>query len=422
MSARRNRLLDAINHRQPDQVPVDFGATTASGIHCSVVAELRDRLGLEKRPVRVHEPYQMLGYIEEDLREALAVDTATVMPISTYFGNAMNREWKEWRTPWGQVVLIPKSMEVETQADGSVVTFPKGDRSARPSGKMPASGYFFDALERQGEYDEDNPDPRDNAEEFVLLSDQVLADLAREAKIARDTGYAVVGILPGTGLGSASAVPAMSLANPKGVRSVADWYMALAALPEFVKGIYEIQTEVALKNLERIHRAVGDNYDVAWVCGSDFGTQQGTMIAKCTLEELFCPYYRRINAWIHQHTKWKTFKHTCGAVEPLIEPLIAAGFDILNPVQCSAAGMEPAALKKKYGDRIVFWGGGVDTQQTLPFGSPAEVREQVLERCRIFSPGGGFVFNTIHNIQALTPLDNVMALFAAVREFNAAGK
>jgi len=136
---------------------------------------------------------------------------------------------------------------------------------------------------------------------------------------------------------------------------------------------------------------------------------------------LYFPYYQRVNEWIHSHTQWKTFKHSCGAVAKFLPSFIEAGFDILNPVQCSAVGMEPEQLKANFGDRIVFWGGGVDTQRLLPFGSPAEVREQVLRRCEVFAPGGGFVFNTIHNVQAGTPVANIVAMLDAVHEFNGGG-
>jgi uroporphyrinogen-III decarboxylase len=135
-----------------------------------------------------------------------------------------------------------------------------------------------------------------------------------------------------------------------------------------------------------------------------------------TFRELWLPYYRRVNDWIHSHTKWRTFKHSCGAVSKFIPHFIEAGFDILNPVQCSAAGMDPQELKRTYGDRLVFWGGGVDTQATLPFGTPQQVREEVLRRCEVFAPGGGFVFNTVHNIQACTPVENIVAMIDAVRE------
>ena len=167
-----------------------------------------------------------------------------------------------------------------------------------------------------------------------------------------------------------------------------------------------------------MHRAVGDVVDAVFVCGTDFGTQTSAFCSVATFRELWLPYYRQLNDWIHAHTTWKTFKHSCGSVERFFASFIDAGFDIVNPVQCSAQGMEPEQLKAEYGDRIVFWGGGVDTQKTLPFGTPAEVREQVLRRCEVFAPGGGFVFNAIHNIQAGTPVANIVAMFDAVREFN----
>jgi uroporphyrinogen-III decarboxylase len=136
-----------------------------------------------------------------------------------------------------------------------------------------------------------------------------------------------------------------------------------------------------------------------------------------TFVEMYKPYYKKVNDWIHQNTSWKIFYHTCGAVEPLIADFIDMGMDILNPVQCSAAGMDPAHLKKTYGDRIVFWGGGVDTQRTLPAGTPGEVRSQVRERLETFSPGGGFVFAAIHNIVAKVPPENIIAMIDAIREF-----
>jgi uroporphyrinogen-III decarboxylase len=137
-----------------------------------------------------------------------------------------------------------------------------------------------------------------------------------------------------------------------------------------------------------------------------------------TFRTLWLPYYKRLCDWIHRNTTWKVFKHSCGSVERFYEAFIEAGIDVINPVQCSAAGMDAAYLKDKYGERLVFWGGGVDTQQVLPFGTPREVREQVLRRCEIFSRGGGFVFNAVHNVQAGTPIANIVAMIEAVKEFN----
>jgi uroporphyrinogen-III decarboxylase len=194
--------------------------------------------------------------------------------------------------------------------------------------------------------------------------------------------------------------------------------MSLNSRRDFVHRLYARQTEIALGNLERVHRRIGDAVDVVFLCGTDFGTQTSSFCSVATFRELWLPYYKQLCGWIHAHTSWKVFKHSCGSVERFFESFVDAGFDIANPVQCSARGMEPEHLKAKYGGRLVFWGGGVDTQKTLPFGTPAEVREQVLRRCEVFAPGGGFVFNAIHNIQAGTPVSNIAAMFDAVREFN----
>ena len=172
------------------------------------------------------------------------------------------------------------------------------------------------------------------------------------------------------------------------------------------------------KNLEKLNEVLGERIDVVFLCGTDFGTQTSTFCSPQTFSELWAPYYRQVNDWIHRNTGWKTFKHSCGAVETFMEHFIDVGFDIINPVQCSAAGMEPRQLKEKYGERLVFWGGGIDTQKTMPFGTPEEVREQVLERCEIFSRDGGFVFDSIHNLQALSPVENMVAMIDAVKEFN----
>jgi len=213
-------------------------------------------------------------------------------------------------------------------------------------------------------------------------------------------------------------VPAPFVKHPKGIRDITEWYISIRARPDYIHAVFSKQCEVALGNLERIHARIGDLADIAFICGTDFGTQTSAFCSVETFRDLWFPYYKQVNDWIHRNTNWKTFKHSCGSVERFIPSFIECGFDILNPVQCSAAHMEPEQLKEKYGKDLVFWGGGVDTQKTLPFGAPEEVREQVLRRCEIFAPGGGYVFNTIHNIQAGTPVENIVAMIDAVHEFN----
>jgi uroporphyrinogen-III decarboxylase len=221
----------------------------------------------------------------------------------------------------------------------------------------------------------------------------------------------------GTGFGDIAAVPATQLRRPRGIRDVEEWYASLASRQDYVYEVFDRQCEIALANLARIAPAVGDRVTVVYLTGTDFGMQMGPFVSPRTYRRLFQPFHRQINDWIHANTSWKTFIHSCGSVVDLVDDFIEAGFDILNPIQCSAVGMDPSALKQRFGGRIVFWGGGVDTQRTLPFGAPQDVREQVRDRVRAFAPGGGFVFNPIHNVQPQTPVENLLAMFEALREF-----
>lgn len=412
----REKVRLALAH-QPGPVAVDFGSTGLTGMHVSCVAALREHYGLPLHPVKVCEPYQMLGEVEDDLARVLGSDCVAANGRTTMFGFA-NEGWHEWRAPWAQVVLVPEGFRPREEASGDIYLFPEGDTSVAPSGHMPGSGYFFDAIIRQEPIDEDKLNPADNCEEFKPLGTADLDHWRREFTRVSGETRAVVSGVGGTGFGDIALVPAAFLKNPKGIRDVGEWYISLVERRDYVHQIFDYQCNVALKNLEAYALLAGDTIDVLMICGTDFGTQSSQFCSTATFDELYAPYYRRINDWIHRHTKWRTFKHSCGAVRPLIDHFIDCGFDILNPVQCSATGMEPAQLKADFGDRIVFWGGGVDTQRTLPFGTPKEVRAEVIERLSLFSPNGGFVFNTIHNIQARTPVANIVAMVDAIREFN----
>ncbi|MCJ7680078.1 MAG: methyltransferase [Candidatus Aminicenantes bacterium] len=425
----RDRIQAALQRRPSDRIPLDLGGTAVSGIHAQSVARLRDRLGLEKKPVKVIEPYQMLGEVEQDLKDILGIDTAAALSRNTMFGFP-NKDWKEVLMPWGQVVLVPGDFNTTRAEDGSLLMHPEGDTSVPPCAKMPPASYFFDALSRQDSLSEKNLNPKDNLEEFNPVSDKDLihwietvssaaAEPGKDAAGGSDRGQrAVVATFGGTAFGDIALVPGLHLKHPRGIRDVTEWYLSTLIRTDYLHRVFEGQCSIALHNLEKIHFAVGDAVDVVFICGTDFGTQDSQFCSPETFDSLYAPYYKRINEWIHDHTAWKTFKHSCGAVEPLIERFIEVGFDILNPVQISAGGMDPATLKEKYGDRIVFWGGGVDTQRTLPFGTPEEVERQVLNMCKLFSPGGGFVFNTVHNIQADVPVENIVAMINAVKRFN----
>ena len=409
----RERVNLALQHKEADRVPLDLGATTVSGMHVSAVYWLRQALGLDApgTPVKVIELLQMLGEIKLDLIEALGIDVVRLGGTGTAFGFKLEG-WKEWRTFDGTPALVPDGFNTTPEPNGDLLMYPQGDRSAQPSGKMPKGGLYFDPIFRQHPIDEDTLNVEDNLEEFGPFPNAELEHFKREAlRLYTETDRAIILNLGMFSLGDIAKVPGAMLKDPKGIRSAAEWYMSLSARRDYVYHVFERQTAINLANLERIYQAVGDCAAVAYLTGADFGTQNGPLVAPKTYRELFLPFHQQINDWVHKHTTWKTFIHSCGSVFDLIEDFIAAGFDIMNPVQCSAAHMDPEELKRKFGERITFWGGGVDTQCTLPFGSPDDVRREVRERLKLFGPGGGFVFNAVHNIQPQVPVANVLAMY-----------
>ena len=415
----RERVNFTLKHRQPDQIPMDFGGSMVTGMHVSVVYQLRQALGLDKSgtAVKVVEPYQMLGEIKPDLMDVLGIDVVGLMPPSTMFGFKLD-DWKEWVTPDGTPVLVPGKFNTDAEPNGDLLQYPEGDKTAPPSGRMPAGGFYIDAIVRQEPIDNDNLNVENNLEEFVPISDEALNHYRTQAEqLYNQTDKAIFATFPNMAFGDIAMVPATWLKHPKGIRDIEEWYISTVARRDYVYEVFERQCEVTLQNLEKLYEAVGNKVSVVFVTGTDFGTQNGPFISPQAYCDLYQTFHKKVNGWIHANTGWKTFIHSCGSIMPLIEHFIDAGFDILNPVQCSAANMDPVQLKSRFGDKIVFWGGGVDTQHTLPFGTPDEVRKQVRQRIDSFSRGGGFVFNSIHNIQAKNPVENLLAMFEAVKEY-----
>jgi hypothetical protein len=415
----RERVAKALSHQEPDRVPLDLGGSATTGMQVSSVYLLRQALQLDPpgTPVKVVEPYQMLGEIKPDLMDALGIDVVSLRSRRTMFGFP-NEGWKEWKLFDGTPVLVPEAFNTDPEPDGSILMYPEGDRSVPPSARMPQGGFYFDSLNRQEPIDESRLNPDDNLEEFGLISDDDLAYFEREAKrLYEETDKAILANFGGTAFGDIALVPAPWLKHPKGIRDVEEWYVSTVSRPQYIYRVFERQCEIALANLEKIHRVVGDRVTAVFTTGTDFGMQTGPFIAPITYRKLFKPFNAQINDWIHTHTTWKSFIHSCGSVWALLPDFVDAGFDILNPVQCSAANMDPRRLKETYGSKVTFWGGGVDTQRTLPFGTPEDVRREVRERIRTFAAGGGYVFNTIHNVQARVTKENLLALYEGVREY-----
>ena len=204
--------------------------------------------------------------------------------------------------------------------------------------------------------------------------------------------------------------------HPKGIRDVAEWYMSTVSRFDYVYEVFRRQCDFALQNFAKYYDAVGDRISVVMVTGTDFGTQNGPFMGPPAYRKLFQPFHRRMNDWVHR-------AHAVEDVHPHLRlhhgPDARPDRRRLQRLQSGAVlggDMDPRTLKEKFGGKVTFWGGGVDTQKTLPFGTPEDVRRQVRERIGVFNPGGGFVFNTIHNVQAGVPVENLLAMYAAVRE------
>lgn len=419
MLTSRERVRKTLAHQEPDNLPLDLGGCGQTGMHVSSVYKLRQALGLDTpgTPVKVIEPYQMLGEIKPDLVDALGVDVMPLAGPKTLFG-FRNEGWKPWTLFDGTPVLVPEAFNTEPEPNGSILMYPEGDHSVPPSGIMPKDGWYFDSIVRQPPLDESKLNVEDNLEEFGPISDADLAHFGQEAeRLYTQTDKAIFAVFGGIGFGDIALVPAMWLKNPKGIRDIEEWYVSTAIRKEYVYAIFERQCEIGLENLAKLHAVVGDRIDLVHTTGTDFGTQRAPFISTQSYRDLFKPFHKAINDWIHTHTSWKVLMHTDGAIMPLIPEFIEAGFDVMNPVQYTAAGMDRVTVKQRFGDSLTFWGAGVDTQKTLPFGTPDEVRAEVRENIRIFGPGGGYVFSTVHNAQPATPVENLLAMYETVAEY-----
>ena len=398
----RERVLASLSFREPDRVPIDLGGTIMSGIMAHALDRLRRHLGLAPRPVKVFELFQMLGEVEMDVVDRLGADILPVEPLAQFFG--LRREnWKPWELWDGTRVLVPGQFDVEVDAGGSWLLHTGGDPGNPVEARMPRGGFYFDMPGLTTSVPGwEPPSLAEVRREHVLGSEDIEFLQARAECLRATTDKALM-------LGAWDAL------GLSWVGSIPDFLMLMASDKAAVKDLFAVRTEVALANLEKLTAHLGESIDIIGMDGTDYGSQNAEMIAPALFEELCIPFFREQNAWVHGHTRWKTWYHSCGSITRILPMLIDAGVDIINPVQTSAAGMDPAGLKQRFGGRVVFWGGGVDTQRTLPFASPEEVAAQVRERIRIFAPGGGFVFNPIHNIQQGTPPENIVAAFDAAR-------
>jgi hypothetical protein len=406
----RERVMAAVNHRAPDRTPIDLGGMKGSGIAALAYARLKSALGLPG-PVRVSDVRSMTAEVEEPVRRRFGIDVVPLDWSTVFDAGLPSAAWVPWRLPDGTGVLLPPGTRIGARDDGGWDLL---GTDGMPSGfRMPRGGFYFDDLTFGADGDIDPRAFRPVAD----IPDDDLARFAHRAAALRDAGdEALLGWGFGVSFLGLSLVVDKSTSVAQG--KPASWAMMLLTEPETCREMMGRAVDASIRCLSLVHQAVGD-IPVAWgIAADDSGTQRGEYVRPELWAEVVKPQYARLCAWVHANTGWKTFLHSCGSVQGLIAHFVEAGIDILNPVQTSAANMEPDGLVRDFGGKIVFWGGGCDTQSVLGRASPAEVREHVRGRLETFrGRSGGFVFNQVHNIQANVPAENVIAMLDAAREF-----
>ncbi|HET6413222.1 MAG TPA: uroporphyrinogen decarboxylase family protein [Anaeromyxobacter sp.] len=411
----RERVLAAVAHREPDRVPVDLGSTPSSGISATAYARVREKLGIRGGHVRVYDVVQQLAQPEPWALDRFGVD---VVDLGRTF-NTRDDDWYDVVLASGEPAQYPVWFHPEPQADGS---WNVHHRDGTLIARMPAGAAFFD--ETCFPYADGWPadwSGLDEAMGKVLWAALVHSpwDNARRPdfwptmranalRLRAETDRAIM-VVVGCNLFEWGTF----------LRRLDNFLVDILVEPEKVEGLLDALLERHLATLAKVCEHLGDLVDLIRF-GDDLGTDQGPFMEPEVYRRLFKPRHLRLCEYTHAHSRMHTFLHSCGSIDQVLPDLIEAGFEIVNPVQTSCRGMEPERLKREFGREVVFWGGGVDTRTVLNSGSPGDVRRQVLERMEIFAKGGGYVFNTVHNILPDVPPANVLALFDAVAEFNGA--
>ena len=400
----RQRILTALNHHEPDRVPIDLGGYRSSGISAIAYPKLRAALGLEPRPVYVYDPVQQLAIVDDDVLDWAGADAIEL-------GRGFCREerwWVDWTLPDGTPCKMPVWAVPERCGNEWIFRSPRGHVMAR----MPEGSQHFDQawwpfldgeedLSRIEDLFQDHmwtgiaspPGPS-------VSSSEELAEGAR--RLRQSTDRAIIGLFGGNLLEMGQFYYRMD-----------NFLMMLAGEPERVHRFLDALVEIHMRNLEKFLGAVGPYIDIINF-GDDLGAQNRPQMSPRMYREFFKPRHAMMWARARQLAPVKVMLHCCGAVRPLLPDLIDAGLDAINPVQISCGGMDAAGLKRDFGRDLTFWGGGCDTQRILHSGTPAEVRDHVRSQVRIMAPGGGFVFQQVHNILGNVPPENMIAMYDAV--------
>jgi uroporphyrinogen decarboxylase len=404
MMTSRERVLAALGHREPDRVPVDFSGHRSSGISAIAYARLRRFLGLPERPVRVYDPIQQLAVVDPDVLDLFGVDTIEL-------GRAFSQEesaWKPWTLPDGTPCLMPAWATPERAGTDWVLR----SSSGRVIARMPEGALYFEQAHfpfAEGADLDCLPAALDECMWTAVASPPGPGEplgLAEGARRLREsTDRAVIGLFGGNLFETGQFLYRHD-----------NFFMLLAAEQREAHRFLDRLTERHLASLERFLGAVGPSIDII-LFGDDLGMQTGPQISPAMYREFFKPRHALLWQRAKELAPVKVMLHCCGGVRELLPDLIEAGLDAINPVQITCAGMDPAGLKRDFGREITFWGGGCDTRQVLPGGTPGEVKEHVRRQIETLRPGGGFVFQQVHNILADVPPENVAAMFEAAGQW-----
>jgi len=415
----KEKFIETLHHRDCGKITFDLGATKATGINASLLYRLRKAYGREE-PVKIYDTYQMLGLVDEIDAKMFGIDLLGIWSDMTVFGYR-NDEWKPWTIPDGTPALIGKSACI-TKDSNCLYMHPQGDPDASPSGCMPLKGgCYFDYIVRQEEYDEEHlnalEDYKDQLD-VMTIDEQTLEYYRKQADYYyNNTDCGIVLNAEYGNFGSTTQISGGYVKKTPGIRSTADFFMALGLYPEYVKDIFAAWTRLCIRNLELLYQAVGNKAQAVFLCGTDFGSQNSELISRGMFEDLFMPYFGQTNGWVHEHTPWKVVYHSCGSLIRLLDDMTDCGIDCLNPIQISADNMDPKVLKEKYDEKLTFWGGAVDGQTTMAQGTPVDVEKQMRENISILRRNGGFVCSVIHNLQNNYELDNVQRVLDVVNEY-----
>jgi uroporphyrinogen decarboxylase len=400
----RERVLSALNHRQPDKVPVDFSGHRSSGIHAIAYARLRAYLGLPKRPIRVYDPIQQMAVVDEDVLRRFAIDTIEL-------GRAFAVEdswWHDWVLPDGTPCQLP--VWVKPERDGKRWVLRSGE--GHVIAQMPDGALYFEQTYYPFVDGEANHDRLAEAFDESMWTgiasppgpivsgaagEQIMIEGAKNLR--KNTDRAILGLFGGNLL----ELGQFMYRND-------NFFMLLAGEPDRAHDFLEKLVALHLKNLEAFLKKVGPYIDII-LFGDDLGMQTGPQISPAMYREFFKPRHAKLWKRAKELANVKVMLHCCGGVRELLDDLIDAGLDAINPVQISCRGMEASALKKDFGDRITFWGGGCDTREILSRGTPEMIRHHVREQVSTLHQGGGFVFQQVHNILADVPPQNIVAMF-----------